>query len=497
MRPLLSTLWLSWLRASLHTKRVGHFQCTDHACCVVAATSWLNSGQCHCYFCHPFLNVLFVSSLHYCLGTSRRDIRSLYTAYYCKMSFPGQQQGGGQPGGAGFAGQSSPNQPTTTSSTTAHTSTLSSHSSPTSNSASPGVHKSAIIGGIVGGVAGLLLISLLGVWLLNRRKKRQSGARARKTQPVTYSSLNSVFRGVPFNRSNSQSPHDSLLPQSQVSQSSNSNLSGVVLRGGAASYGQRDSGSETDNLPPSYAESQMRASMASLGRLRPTHSTNSDTIVSPLSPSIPEDADPISPQTTGTSTFMSLQRLWHTNEPTAIPSQTPGASAIIRSHTSVSEQTQVLTPQPTEIMPALVQQRTRDTMGFPIEPEEIRMPPAMPSIVAPVPRHPLVQQDSLERVVREGLMPSESPEPGNLNPARLRVLSQEMPRESPILGLNSVRIAPDAATNDGVRRNDTQRTISSVSSMGISVVSDGELERLGVGVDSSARYHQPTGNDGS
>lgn len=413
------------------------------------------------------------------------------------MSFPGEQQGGGQPGGGGFGGPSSPNQPTTTSSTTAHTSTSSSHSSPTSTSTSAGVHKGAIIGGIVGGLAGLLLISLLGVWLLNRRKRRQSRATSRKTQPVTYTSLNSVFRGVPFNRSNSQSPHDSLLPQSQVSQSPNSNLSGVALRGGAASYGQRDSGSETDNLPPSYAESQMRASMASLGRVPTPQRTNSDTIVSPLSPSIPEDAHPISPQTTGTSTFMSLQRLWHTNEPTAIPPQTPGASAIIRSHTSVSEQTQDLTPQPTETMPALLPQRTRDTMGFPIEPEEISLAPPMPTIVAPVPRHPQVQQDSLERVVREGLMPSESPEPGNLNPARLRVLSQEMPRESPILGLNSVRIAPDATTNDGMRRNDTQRTVSSVSSMGISVVSDGELERLGVGVNSSARYHQPPGNDGS
>ncbi len=92
-------------------------------------------------------------------------------------------------------------------------------------------------------------------------------------------------------------------------------------------------------------------------------------------------------------------------------------------------------------------------------------------------------------------MPSEIPEPSNLNPARLRVLSQEMLRESPILGLNSVRIAPDATTNHDIRRNDTQRTVSSVSSMGMSVVSDGELERLGVGVDSGAKCHQHTGND--
>ena len=91
-------------------------------------------------------------------------------------------------------------------------------------------------------------------------------------------------------------------------------------------------------------------------------------------------------------------------------------------------------------------------------------------------------------------MSSESPEPIAQNPDRLRVLSQEMQRESPVLGLNSVRMAPQAAANDGVRRNDTQRTVDSESSMGISVVSDGELERLGVGVDSRARYHRPAGN---
>jgi hypothetical protein len=198
---------------------------------------------------------------------------------------------------------------------------------------------------------------------------------------------------------------------------------------------------------------------------------------------------------------MSLQRLWATNEPPAISPQTTGASVMVRPHSAVSERTQMLTPQPTGVtLPILLPQHTRDTMGFPIEQEEIRLAPAMPTtIVSPVPRHPLVHQDSLERVVRQGLMPSESPEPSNLNPGRLRVLSQEMPRESPILGLNSVRIAPQPAANGGVRRNDTQRTVSSVSSLGISVVSDGELERLGVGVgvDSRARYHRPAENDGS
>jgi hypothetical protein len=95
-------------------------------------------------------------------------------------------------------------------------------------------------------------------------------------------------------------------------------------------------------------------------------------------------------------------------------------------------------------------------------------------------------------------MSSESPEPSISNPWRLRVLSQEMLRESPVLGLNAVRMAPQAAANDGLRRNDTQRTVNSDSSMGISIVSDGELERLGVGVvvDTRARYYPPA-RDGS
>ncbi|KAE9369577.1 hypothetical protein N431DRAFT_443222 [Stipitochalara longipes BDJ] len=413
------------------------------------------------------------------------------------MSSPGQQQGGGQ--GAGSGGQSSPNQPTTISRTTSPTSTSSLHNSPTSTSTSSGVHKGAIIGGIVGGVAGLLLISFLGIWLLQRRKQRQNGARAGKTRPITYTGLNSVFRGVPFNRSSSQSPHNSLLPQPQVSQGTHSTLQGVALRGGAANYGLRESGSEMDNLPPSYAESQMSTSMASLGRMNTTYRSESETLVSPLSARAPGAPHIISPQTTGASTFMSLQHLWATNEPHTISPQTTGASVVVQPYTAASEDPHLLTPQPPRsTSPVLLPQHTRDTMGFPIEPEEIRLPPAMPTtIVSPVPRHPLVRQDSLERVVRQGLMPSDSPEPSNLNPDRLRVLSQEIPRESPILGLNTVRIAPEATANNGVSRYDTQRTVSSESSIGISVVSDGELERLGVGVDSRARYHRPAKNGGN
>jgi hypothetical protein len=142
------------------------------------------------------------------------------------------------------------------------------------------------------------------------------------------------------------------------------------------------------------------------------------------------------------------------------------------------------------MMPMMPQQ-TRDTMGFPVDGSDIGLnrlsTPGLP-IVAPIPRHALVHQDSLERVVREGMM-NGTPELqdvsllGPRNGPTGRVLSQELMRESPILGLNPVRMqgAPTSNVGGGVQRFESQRTLSSVSSMGISVVSDTELERLGVG----------------
>jgi hypothetical protein len=66
-----------------------------------------------------------------------------------------------------------------------------------------------------------------------------------------------------------------------------------------------------------------------------------------------------------------------------------------------------------------------------------------------------------------------------------RVLSQELMRESPVLGrMNPVRMQGTNVPRDtggGVQRFESQRTVSSVSSLGVSVVSDTELERLGVG----------------
>jgi hypothetical protein len=415
------------------------------------------------------------------------------------MSSPGQQggeQGGGQgqQGGAGSGTQSNPNQVTTTSSGQQATSTIDSPFTPTStSSSSSGNHEGAIIGGVVGGIAGLLIISLIGVWLLNKRKQRRNGANARKTRPVTYTGLNSVFRGVPFNRrSSSQIPHNSLLPQAQSAHGITASLSGPNLRGGQGSPALRDRGNEMDNLPPSYVESQLSVSMASLDLLNTTQRTNSDIMVSPLSSRALGDAPTISPQTTG-ATYISLQRLWGPSEAPVISPQTTGATVMVRQPAG-SDDAHMISPQTTSsTVPVLLTQHTRDTMGFPIDErlDEIRLQTASPApIISPVPRHPLVHQDSLERVVRQGLMPSESPIPSVTDSSRLRVLSQEMPRESPVLGgMNPVRMMPQVATSNGMGRNDTQRTVSSVSSMGVDVISDRELERLGVG--SKARYHRP------
>jgi hypothetical protein len=383
------------------------------------------------------------------------------------MSAPGQQ--GGPQGGMG-PDDSNPTRATTAqtgpTATGFVTSTTASHTG--TSASSSGVQKGVVIGAVIGGIAGLLIISLLGVWLLQRRKQRQNGAKTRRARLVTYTSLNSVFRGIPFSRSSNQSPHSSLLPPPQVSQRTNTSLSGVALRGGEASLEPWDSANEMEHLPPSYTESQLSASIASLGLLNTTYHTHSDTIVSPLSSRDPNEAQTISPQTTG-------------------------PPVMAGEFTDNSEQTHVISPQTTgvSIPSILLSQHTRDTMGFPIEQgfEEIRAhPETLIPIVAPVPRHPLMHQDSLERVVRQGLMPSQSPILNATNPNRFRVLSQEMPRESPVLGvMNQVRIIPQAAINNSLGRNNTQRTVSSISSMGIDMVSDGELERLGVG--SRARYH--------
>jgi hypothetical protein len=383
---------------------------------------------------------------------------------------PGQGNQG-QGGSGSQQGQGSPTSTTTTlqtqSTTTtnpfaASTTSKAPTATSTSTATSSGVSKGVLIGGIVGGIGVLIVLAVLAICCLQRRKKRQLAAKQNTAETVSYSGLNSAFAGVPFRHSQNLSPQQtqSLLPGAAQHGSTHSS-SGSAMRGGASSM-QMTSSADTDLFLPTYAESQAANSVHSspvVGhQLHTPQYSPIETNVSPLSTRAPVALHNISPQTTG------------------------GGYSI-----------------------------ARDTMGFPLEEdfEMIRLTEPVPqtpvSIVAPIPRHPLVQQDSLERVVREGMGSSPSPAMSTLepavNPARLRVLSQNTPRESPILGNDPthVRLLPQGTGSTssgpmvmtggglglglggGLSRNDTQRTVSTVSSMGPSVISDTELDRMGVG----------------
>jgi hypothetical protein len=158
----------------------------------------------------------------------------------------------------------------------------------------------------------------------------------------------------------------------------------------------------------------------------------------------------------------------------------------------------------------LVPQHTRDTMGFPVDNDSIRsptsptehpvqfhvqqfavqqpLPPAISAeyqeipLSAPTPRKTVVNQDSLERLVRSNMT---TPEPSHQLPnlsrnsgAAAKVLSQEFPRESPVLG-NRHTVRMYQPSQLGLGRNESVRTVDSLAAR---MVSDEELERLGVGI---------------
>jgi hypothetical protein len=303
-------------------------------------------------------------------------------------------------------------------------------------------------------------------------------------EPVTYSNLNDSFAGVPFGHGHSNrdsqnrsSQQDSLLPPPLFTPNTGPSTphDRVGIRGGGGHVSTTDVERHSDDyFLPTYAESQARMAIGgshSLGRLNTSNAgSGSEATVSPMSvrhPGGTPTTDISSQFTGGEIPYMMPQ---HTASTAPISPETTGGT-----------------------IPFMMPLQTRDTMGFPVDGSDIGLhrtsTPVLP-IVAPVPRHPLVHQDSLERTVRGGLM-NGTPELqdmsrlGPRNGPAGRVLSQEMMRESPVLGqMNPVRFqGPNASSNmgNGVQRFESQRTVSSVSSMGISVVSDTELERLGVG----------------
>ncbi len=362
------------------------------------------------------------------------------------MSAPDGQGGnpGSQQGGSGAGGQSNQGTITTTSALQSTTwspssSTTASHTrtptaTSTSTSTSSGRVRTGIIAGVLGGIGAVLIFSLAIICYLQRRKKRQIARKNGNALPVTYTGLNSAFPRLPLRQSQAGS-HNSLLFASPLE----STHSRIPLSRGAGSLGQGISAVETDYFLPSYTESQAGAAPNRFYSEPPAPT------VSPLSTRAPTEIYNVSPQTTGGSTFPP--------------------------------------------------QAGRDTMGFPAEREftEIMIEPeAATPIISPTPRRPLVHQASLERAVRQDMPPGDSPVTGTVNPGRLGSLREEAPRDSIMLGHQSPPTTqhqppPSAAdrwvagTGNGIGRNESQRTVSSDSSMGISIISDTELERLGVG----------------
>lgn len=407
------------------------------------------------------------------------------------MNAGGQGGPGGAASGAGSSGQqgSNPNgiltatsaapaTPTTlvTSAAAARTSSISSailtSASSTSTAHSHDINEGAIIGAVVGGIAGLFLIFLLCLLCLQGKKRKQKAVKKEKrstAEQTTYAGLNSAFSGVPFAHSPNREHHDSLLPAPLFTPNTSTHSGGemrgetspglysVSDRGGQASpYSDRITQYESDHfLPPTYAESTSSQGRDSLGRLNTAPQHND--IVSPVSPHV------------------------HGTTPTTISPQTPEDAFI--------------SPPGVSVPMFLVPQHTRDTMGFPVDTDSIRSPieqgpihfPVQPEpesraieseyqdipLATPTPRKTIVNQDSLERLVRDGMTtPEPSHQTPNIhrNPAAARVLSQEFPRESPVLGnRHTVRMyqppQPSQLQNT-VRRNESQRTVSSVNSGG-------------------------------
>lgn len=331
----------------------------------------------------------------------------------------------------------------------------------TSTSTSSGNQKGAIIGGVVGGLCGLLIIALIGVWLLQRRKKKQIAKQNGSTEPTTYAGLNASFSGVPFGSAVNQRPHNSLVPPPLFQSHTNTSAtgSGAPLRDGEASPYGRDSASEGDHFLPSYAESQSdisRRMRNSLGRIDTSGHLHDSAYVSPVS------TGPFSPRSQGTP---------YQHTPTFTPQQTYDTMGFPRDHHHTGMDPLDLPPMPR--LPA-GSRDTIDTMGFPVETTQTEMPVSQGEvpIESPRPVYPTTHQNSLERVTRQDTGMSESPVLGfgDRQPPRKFGPHPGPPSTSANYGMPS-----------GVSRNISVKTVSSMNSYAPPMVSDAELERLGVG----------------
>ncbi|ATZ47537.1 hypothetical protein BCIN_02g08080 [Botrytis cinerea B05.10] len=367
--------------------------------------------------------------------------------------------------------------PTTTSNSQSQTNSA----FPTSTSSSNGLSSSertAIIAGVLGGVGALLIISLIAIYLLQRRKTKKVAGRKGVTQQVSYNGLNSSFAGVPFIKSHTQGTDGEISRPPMVADTS---YQGAYMRGGQSSYPDLSSDMETDRFLPNDEETQQRMAAGGNGYHSPSNHLGSPT-QDPFT-----DQNRLSQLTQNRISQLTQNRLSQLSQNPESPTR-PGP--LVR----------------------------HDTMGFPLDDDDtsyigpdgeqhrlsriMHSPHASilePTIIAPAPVRPTISHENLER----GLNGNQDLYQNRAAPQHLDSLTSnydnpydiedENDTVPPMYGaVQTSSPAPmesgswiaarnphlAAAFGNDMHRNSSTRTQSSFAP---SVVSDTELDRLGVG----------------
>ncbi|KAF5876676.1 uncharacterized protein Bfra_003082 [Botrytis fragariae] len=336
--------------------------------------------------------------------------------------------------------------PTTTSNSQSQTNSA----FPTSTSSSSGLsstERTAIIAGVLGGVGALLIISLIAIYLLQRRKTKKAAGRKGVTQQVSYNGLNSSFAGVPFIKRNSQGSDSEISRPPMVADTS---YQGAYMRGGQSSYPDLSSDMETDRFLPNDEETQQRMAGGGNGYHSPSNHLGSPT------------QDP----------FTDQNRL----------------SQLTQNRLSQLSQNVTSPPRPGPLV-------RHDTMGFPLDDDDT----SYIGPDAPSPIRPTISHENLER----GLNGNQDLHQNRVVPQHLDSLTSnydtpyDVENENDTVppmygGVQSLSPAPmesgawiaarnphlAAAFGNDMHRNSSTRTQSSFAP---SVISDTELDRLGVG----------------
>ncbi|KAM3070078.1 hypothetical protein ACMFMG_003890 [Clarireedia jacksonii] len=162
----------------------------------------------------------------------------------------------------------------------------------TSSSGLSSSQRTAIIAGILGGVGAVLIISLLAIYCLQKRKVKKQGEKG-SAEPSTYSQVNSSFAGVPFLKTTSQ-PR---TPQHFNVVDTSYQGAGPYMRGGQPNHFDvfHDSAMETDQFLPTYDQTQAQITAPNPLHLIPTTGASS---LSPSDPfaSRPTTRDPFTDQ---------------------------------------------------------------------------------------------------------------------------------------------------------------------------------------------------------